>query len=356
MVPWSTWTAGLRMHGEAGPDRLGVVPAAGRGTRPLPSDAATGGYGRPWTCGPTALDQALPAVASQFVDQVIAPRRPGIRLRRLEGPAVRAPGQAVQGVVHDGRDDIPAARAARWRPGRRGRPGTGSRPPSSWMQASAVRKSTEPWRVDLAVAAEHRTAVVVLHVDDREDVLDVQRRLEVLRSTWTACRWSAAPSSGPATSPPSPTAAQRLRHVGRVEAVLQVDVDAVEAVLLHQGVGAEFAKFVAEASLVDRDGALLAADRDDDRLPGRLLRRDVGLELGRRCSRQPGRVEVEGRSRPAWRSRRRRTTAMMSYCDWTSRELLDGRAVVEVLPVAGQGVLGHGRVAGFAAPVRSSCR
>ncbi|PWE09167.1 hypothetical protein DD630_21850 [Streptomyces sp. BSE7F] len=35
------------------------------------------GYGSAWTCGPTAFDQALPAVASQLVDQVIAPRRSG---------------------------------------------------------------------------------------------------------------------------------------------------------------------------------------------------------------------------------------------------------------------------------------
>ncbi|GGP53740.1 hypothetical protein GCM10010287_20780 [Streptomyces variabilis] len=35
------------------------------------------GYGSAWTCGPTAFDQALPAVASQLVDQVIAPRRAG---------------------------------------------------------------------------------------------------------------------------------------------------------------------------------------------------------------------------------------------------------------------------------------
>ena len=34
-------------------------------------------YGRLWTCGPTAFDQALPSAASQFVDQVIAPRSPG---------------------------------------------------------------------------------------------------------------------------------------------------------------------------------------------------------------------------------------------------------------------------------------
>ncbi len=35
------------------------------------------GYGRLRTCGPTAFDQANPAVASQFVDQVIAPRSDG---------------------------------------------------------------------------------------------------------------------------------------------------------------------------------------------------------------------------------------------------------------------------------------
>ncbi len=41
----------------------------------------SGGSGRrdysACTCGPTAFDQALPAEASQFVDQVIAPRRAG---------------------------------------------------------------------------------------------------------------------------------------------------------------------------------------------------------------------------------------------------------------------------------------
>ncbi len=35
------------------------------------------GYGSPCTCGPTADDQALPFAASQLVDQVMAPRRPG---------------------------------------------------------------------------------------------------------------------------------------------------------------------------------------------------------------------------------------------------------------------------------------
>lgn len=43
-------------------------------------------YGRLWTCGPTAFDQALPAVASQFVDQVIAPRTPGQAWAGLKVP------------------------------------------------------------------------------------------------------------------------------------------------------------------------------------------------------------------------------------------------------------------------------
>lgn len=36
-----------------------------------------GGAQRPCTCGPTVEDQPLPVDASQFVDHVIAPRRPG---------------------------------------------------------------------------------------------------------------------------------------------------------------------------------------------------------------------------------------------------------------------------------------
>lgn len=43
-------------------------------------------YGSACTCGPTALDHALPAVASQFVDQVIAPRRPGYVFDGLNVP------------------------------------------------------------------------------------------------------------------------------------------------------------------------------------------------------------------------------------------------------------------------------
>ncbi len=62
--------------------------AAPCGVRPpavaVPANADPGtaagvrtGYGRPWTCGPTAFDHALPLAASQLVDQVMAPRSPG---------------------------------------------------------------------------------------------------------------------------------------------------------------------------------------------------------------------------------------------------------------------------------------
>ncbi len=43
----------------------------------VPPYTPQGAYGSECTLGPTLFDQALPAVASQFVDQVIAPRRPG---------------------------------------------------------------------------------------------------------------------------------------------------------------------------------------------------------------------------------------------------------------------------------------
>ena len=42
-----------------------------------PGRVLNSGYGNPCTCGPTVLDHALPAAASQFVDQVMAPRRSG---------------------------------------------------------------------------------------------------------------------------------------------------------------------------------------------------------------------------------------------------------------------------------------
>jgi hypothetical protein len=41
---------------------------------------------RPCTCGPTVEDQLLPVDASQFVDHVIAPRRPGYVFDGLKEP------------------------------------------------------------------------------------------------------------------------------------------------------------------------------------------------------------------------------------------------------------------------------
>ena len=154
----------------------GGAPAeAGLGWVGAPQETGAG-YGRAWTCGPTALDQALPAVASQLVDQVIAPRMPGHVVDGLKRAAVGALGQAVERVVDDRRrrrSRCPrrAVEAGRPRPTWSGR-----RPPCSWMQASAVRKSTVPWRVDLPSQPCIEPRVVVLHVDDGQDVLDRRAR------------------------------------------------------------------------------------------------------------------------------------------------------------------------------------
>src|SRR5690606_42150403 len=85
--------------GSIGPGRRTLRPGprgGGRGRGPLsggPDGGAgvsgcerPGSYGSAWTCGPTASDQALPAVASQLVDQVIAPRRPGYVFDGLKVP------------------------------------------------------------------------------------------------------------------------------------------------------------------------------------------------------------------------------------------------------------------------------
>lgn len=56
----------------------------GRGNRPVV------GYGIASTCAPTAFDHALPAVASQLVDQVIAPRRSGYVFEGLKEPQLVA--------------------------------------------------------------------------------------------------------------------------------------------------------------------------------------------------------------------------------------------------------------------------
>ncbi|MET4922094.1 hypothetical protein P3L51_06960, partial [Streptomyces sp. PSRA5] len=55
--------AGDRSSAAGGAAAL-LVCAWGISRKPLQAAC----YGRAWTCGPTALDQALPAVASQLVD------------------------------------------------------------------------------------------------------------------------------------------------------------------------------------------------------------------------------------------------------------------------------------------------
>lgn len=59
-----------------GPVRRDCGERGRKGHRRGKGDVAVRNYSA-CTCGPTAFDQALPAEASQLVDQVIAPRRPG---------------------------------------------------------------------------------------------------------------------------------------------------------------------------------------------------------------------------------------------------------------------------------------
>ena len=84
------------VHWTAGSTSAWWRPGPGRGSRSgsrsWPGSSATtvrwdrGRYGSPCTCGPTALDHALPAVASQLVDHVIAPRRSGYVRGGLKEP------------------------------------------------------------------------------------------------------------------------------------------------------------------------------------------------------------------------------------------------------------------------------
>ncbi|GAA4964236.1 hypothetical protein GCM10023238_34790 [Streptomyces heliomycini] len=67
---WGGENVSYGPHGGTGPPPPTVTWAGA-------DDGRRAGYGSAWTCGPTASDQALPAVASQLVDQVIAPRSDG---------------------------------------------------------------------------------------------------------------------------------------------------------------------------------------------------------------------------------------------------------------------------------------
>ncbi|CAM5265122.1 hypothetical protein GCM10010329_03270 [Streptomyces spiroverticillatus] len=57
--------------------RREVQPAASDEHRAAPPRTESGDYGSDRTCAPTDFDQACPSLASQFVDQAIAPRSPG---------------------------------------------------------------------------------------------------------------------------------------------------------------------------------------------------------------------------------------------------------------------------------------
>lgn len=80
---------------QSGPDAYGTsgareAPARTCRRAGAGSDRSVPGYGIASTCAPTAFDHALPAVASQLVDQVIAPRRPGYVFEGLKEPQLVA--------------------------------------------------------------------------------------------------------------------------------------------------------------------------------------------------------------------------------------------------------------------------
>src|SRR5581483_5325385 len=88
---------------------------------------------------------------------------------------------------------------------------------------------------------------------------------------------------------------ERGGHELRVDAVLQVDVDAVESVLLDDGVDAA-GEVARTGRVADADRAVLAADGQDDLLAAGLERLDVADELGLGVTAERGRqarVEAE---------------------------------------------------------------
>src|SRR5690606_8560541 len=232
--------------------------------------------------GEVRLDGAgeVPVVAGVPVD------RPGHRAadarvgaRRGELAAVRAGGQAGERLVDHGRGDHAAARGTRaGREAERHLVG-----PQAVLELDAGERGDE---VDGAlgvreglVAAEHRAGVVVLGVHHGEDVADVQRELEVLRARRLHVDGLRRHRDDQPVARLAVQAAQRLLHVPGVEAVLQVDVDAVEPVALHDRVD-RVGEPDGRGAVRHLDAAGLAADRQDHLLAAGLQRLHVGAELG----------------------------------------------------------------------------
>src|SRR5579884_2862102 len=275
-------------------------------------------------------------------------RRPGHRAadagpggRRLEAAAVGPGGQAVQRRVNHRRAHEAAA----------GRAGGGRHAEADLARVQAVlqldtgegdQEVLGALRVDVAVAAVHRAGVVVLHVHDGQDVLHVQRELEVghpgalhvdgLRGHGQDEARAEAALAGQGV--------QRLSHVGGVDPVLQVDVDAVEAVALDDG-GRAAGEVARRGGVADRDGAVLAANRDDDLLAAAVQGRDVGPELRVGvAAERAGQARVDREGDLARRAGRvgeghGHDVVLAAHV----AEPLHGRAVDEVLPVTGQHVL-----------------
>ena len=189
--------------------------------------------------------------------------------------------------------------------------------------------------VHLTVASQHRTGVVVLHVHDGEDVGDVFGQLVVpvlrpLEVDGLGCHRDDRCGVGPVAQ-----VVQCLTHVLGVDAVFQVDVDAVEAVVLHEFMGG-LGEVVGLGGVGDVDVADFATDGDDDLAALLLDRGDVVTELlfGVAVEFVGGQVEGD----PARKFRvvvgegdGDQVVLARDVCQWH-----DCGAVVEVVPVTGE--------------------
>ena len=143
----------------------------------------------------------------------------------------------------------------------------------------------------VSVAAVHRARVVVLGVDHCEDRLDVQGQLEVVVAGRLRVHRLRRERDDQARADVALQLLERGSHVRRVDAVLQVDVDSVESVLLDERVDAA-GEGAGTRRVVDGNRAVLAANRQDDLLAAGLQGLDIVDELllgvAAECRRQPG--------------------------------------------------------------------
>src|SRR5690606_37513105 len=188
--------------------------------------------------------------------------------------------------------------------------------------------------VDLAVAPEPAAGVVVLHVDDGQDVLGADRQPVVPGRGGLEVDGLGGHRVDQARTRRGVDGAHRGLQGGGVDAVLEVDVDAVESVFVHQGQDG-VGEGVRAGGVVDGDVALLAADGDDHLAALGLDGGDVGLELGLGVVQDRVEREVDGADGTGDGVGEGHGDDVVLVGDLG--EAQEGGAVVEVVPVAGEG-------------------